>query len=81
MVTQAVVHSQPESHSQAELHSQVESHFQEPQPEAQSRVQPETQEPQTPEPQIQKEEYPLTLNQAINFRYTGGLTDVLDTYK
>ena len=68
--------------TQAELHSQPESHSKKPQPEAQSQVlQPEAQESQTPEPQIQKEQYPLILNQAINYRYTGGLTDILDTYK
>ena len=59
--------------TQAEVHSQPESHSQEPQPEAQ--------ESDTQEPQIQKEQNPLTLNQAINYRYTGGLTDILDTYK
>ena len=77
VVTQAEVHSQPESHSQ-EL--QPESHSQKPQPEAQV-LQPEAQESQTTEPQIQKERYSLTLNQVINFRYTGGLTDILDSYK
>ena len=66
--------------TQAEVRSQPESHSQKPQPEAQV-LQPEAQESQTPEPQIQKEQYPLTLNQAINCRYTGGLTDILDTYK
>ena len=69
VVTQAEAHSQPESHSQE---PQPESHSQKPQPEAQSQVlQPEAQESQTSEPQIQKEQYPLTLNQAINFRYIG----------
>ena len=79
VVTQAEVHFQPESHSQE---PQPESHSQKTQPEAQSQeLQAEAQESQTSEPQIQKEQYPLTLNQAINLRYTGGLTNVLDTYK
>ena len=77
VVTQAEIHSQSESYSQE---PQPESHSQELQPEAQV-LQPEAHESQTSELQIQKEQYPLTLNQAINFRYTGGLTDVLDTYK
>ena len=86
VVTQAEIHFQPESHSQEpqpeslSQEPQPESHSQEPQPEAQV-FQPEAQESQTSEPQTQKEQYTLSLNQAINFRYTGGLTDVLDTYK
>ena len=58
--------------TQAEVHPQPESHSQDPQPEAQ--------ESEIQEPQIQQEKYSLTLNQAINYRYTGGITDVMDTY-
>ena len=58
--------------TQAEIHSQPESHSQEPQPEAQeSHIQ---------ESQTQLEKYSLTLNQAINYRNTGGITDVMDMY-
>ena len=44
----------------------------------------EKQDPQveshSQEPQIQQKQYSLTLNQAVNYRYTGGFADVIDNY-
>ena len=57
------------------------------QPEIQSRgpSQRPPQEPvahgsQTEEPLIQKEQYPVTFNQAINFKCTRAISDALDSY-
>ena len=35
---------------------------------------------QTEEPLVQKEQYPISFNQAINFKCTGAICDVLDSY-
>ena len=72
VVTKAEVHHQPDEVQSQDL-----------QPEIQSQGPP--QEPvahgsQTEEPLIQKEQYPVTFNQAINFKCTGAISDVLDSY-
>ena len=71
--------------TRAEVHHQPDEEVQFPdlQPEIQS--QGPAQEPvahgsQTEEPLVQKEQYPISFNQAINFKCTGAICDVLDSY-
>ena len=72
-MTRAEVHHQPDEEVQS----------QDLQPEIQSQGPsqgPVAHGSQTEEPLIQKEQYPITFNQAINFKYTGAISDALDSY-
>ena len=76
-MTRAEVHPQPDE--------EVQSQDLQPEIQSQGPSQGPPQEPvahgsQTEEPLIQKEQYPVTFNQAINFKCTGAISDALDSY-
>ena len=75
--------------TRAEVHHQsdeeVQSQDLQPEIQSQGPLQGPPQEPvahgsQTEKPLIRKEQYPITFNQAINFKCTGAISDALDSY-
>ena len=73
VMTRVEVHHQPDEEVQSQ-DFQPEIQSQEP---AQGPV---AHGSQTQEPLVQKEQYPISFNQAINFKCTGAIFDVLDSY-
>ena len=73
VMTRAEVHHQPDE--------EVQSQDLQPEIQAQGPAQgPVAHGSQTEEPLVQKEQYPISFNQAINFKCTGAICDVLDSY-